>query len=424
MSDQVITCPRCGCEIPLTEAISQRMREQLEKELQGRLAEREAELRRTQEELAAGKRELEEGRRKLEEELGRRVEQARADIEKEAAEKARKAQLLEMEDLRSQLEEKDRNLEELRKQELELRKRERELEKAQKEQELELERRLDAEKKRMDEELRSTLGEQFKLKEQEYQDRLESLSKQLEEAKRRAEGGSGRDMGEAWEELLEDILRRLCPEDAIEPVKTGKRGADIVQRVKDERGQDCGVILWEAKRVQNWQNEWIEKLKQDQRTQGADLAVIVSGVLPSGIRGFGNLKGVWVCDRPSLDGLVFALRLQLQEVQRARAASEGREYKMEMLYEYLSGQSFRQRVETIVEAFGSMREDLAKERAAMEKIWKKREKQIEKVIASTTGMYGELQGIIGASMPEIESMELRAIAGAGEEVGSGDDLEA
>jgi len=422
MPEQVIVCPSCGYQIELTEAISTQLRSELEKQLKAEMAKRERELLQRQQEMEQREKSLEERQRALDEELGRRLEEARTRLEKEAEERAREAQRLELEDLKRQLEERDRNIAELRQQELELRKRKRELEKAKEEQQLELERRLDAERRKLAEELNTALAQQFELKEKEYQDKLEALRKQLEEARRRAEGGSGRDQGEAWEEVLEDILRRLCPEDDIEAVKAGKRGADIVQRVKDESGQECGVILWEAKRVQKWQNDWIDKLKQDQRAKGADLAVIVSEVLPPGIRGFGNLRGIWVCDRASLDGLVFALRVQLQEVRRAHVASEGKDHKMVMLYDYLSSQSFRQRVETIVEAFVSMREDLDKERAAMERIWKKREKQIEKVVTSTTCMYGELQGIIGASLPEIEELDLKAIA-APEEVDGSEEAE-
>ncbi len=415
MSEQVITCPRCGCEIPLTEAISSRLREQISREMEAAMAEREAALRQRLRDAEERERELEERRRGMDEELGRRLEEARAELEKQAAEKAREAQLQEMQDLRNCLEDQERKLEEMRKQELDLRRRQRELEQARQEQELEMERRLDRERKKLDEEIGGRLRQEYELKEKEYQTRLEALTKQLEDAKRSAEGGSGRDMGEAWEEVLEVALRRLCPADSITPVKTGSRGADLLQAVRDDFGNECGTIIWEAKNTRNWSDDWIDKLRSDQQAEGADLAVIVSRVLPRAVKGLGNLRGVWVCDRASMEGLVFALRLQLQEVARARAASQGKGEKMEMLYEYLSGQAFRQKVENIVEAFITMQKDLQSERRSMEKIWKKREKQIERVIASTTGMYGELQGIIGASMPEIGSLELKAIAGGSEE---------
>ncbi len=410
MSEQVIICPECGCEIPLTEAISARMRSELEKELRAVMAKREKEMQRRQDEMEKRERELEERLRSFDEELGRRLEQARAELEKEAAAEARKAQQQELEDLQRQLEERDRNLAELRKHELELRRRERELERARQEQQLEMERRLDEERKKLTEELHAALAQQFELKEKEYQGKLEALTKQLDEARRRAEGGSGRDHGEALEEVLEDVLRRLCPEDDFEAVKIGQRGADLLQKVNDEIGRPCGTIIWEAKNTRNWSDGWIDKLKTDQREAGADIAVIVSRALPRGLSGMGNIQGIWVCDRSSLEGLAFALRMQLREVSRARAAAEGREQKMEMLYDYLSGPSFRQKVAAIVEAFQAMQADLDKERQAMQRLWKKREKQIERVIASTSGMYGELQGIIGASLPEIKSLDLKAIA--------------
>ena len=181
-------------------------------------------------------------------------------------------------------------------------------------------------------------------------------------------------------------------------------------------GRDCGAIIWEAKRTKHWSNAWIEKLKQDQREAKADIAVIRTAAMPAEVKGFGCMEGVWVTDFGSLPGLAAALRINLIQLAGARIAAVGKNEKMELLYGYLSGQAFKQNVASIVEAFEAMREDLDKEKRSMTRIWAKREKQMERIIRSTATMYGDMQGIIGASIPEIDSLELKALeAGEGEE---------
>lgn len=176
--------------------------------------------------------------------------------------------------------------------------------------------------------------------------------------------------------------------------------------VRNDALEPCGAIVWEAKNAKNWAPAWIAKLKEDQREAGAPLAVLVTTALPDGVRGFGCLDGIWVADLASYPTLAVALRRQLIEISRARAVSTGVSAKMELLYNYLSGHEFRHRVEAIVEAFTAMQAQLARERRAMEKQWAEREKQLDRAIASTTGMYGALAGIIGQSLPAIPALEL------------------
>ena len=217
---------------------------------------------------------------------------------------------------------------------------------------------------------------------------------------------------EKLERQVEEELGASFPQDRIEAVSTGRRGADVLQVVCDASGRECGTILWEAKRTKAWSDGWLEKLREDQREAGADVAVIVSTVLPRDIRGIGMREGVWVCDYPSFTGLATALRAALMQVHAARQAEVGKGHKMELLYDYLSGPEFRQRVEAMVESLRAMHQDLEKEKTAMQKIWKKREKQMQRILASTAAMYGEMQGIIGASMPELAALDLKAIAPA------------
>lgn len=374
MAETVITCPNCGTEIPVSEALSaqireqteRRLRETLEKELQGRIERR---LRREAEEA---RRRWEQERRELEEAL---------EAQRERAAEAEHAEL------------------ELRKRAERIAERERRLE-------LELARRLDEERKALEQRLREQAAEEQALKIKEKEKQIEDLRKALEQARRRSEQGSQELQGEVLELDLEEGLRRRFPRDRIEPVPKGRRGADLVQTVIDPQGRECGTILWEAKNTKHWSPGWLEKLKEDQRACGAAIPVLVSVALPEGLRGFDRLDGVWVCDPHAWAPLAVALREQLVRVAFAHAAAEGKQEKMELLYQYLAGDAFRQRVQGIVEAFTSMQEQLARERRAMERLWREREKQIERVVTHTVGMYGEMRGLIGATLPAIPELEL------------------
>ncbi|MEJ2387667.1 MAG: DUF2130 domain-containing protein [Chromatiaceae bacterium] len=205
---------------------------------------------------------------------------------------------------------------------------------------------------------------------------------------------------------IQAALERQFPQDRIDPVLKGTRGADIRQRVRSERLEDCGLILWETKNAKNWAPAWIDKLKQDQLAAGAAAAVLVSVALPEGMEGFGRIDGIWVAGIRTWPALAIALREQLIAVTYTRAASAGKNEKMELLYQYLAGDEFRQRLEAIVEAFTAMQAQIQRERRAMEKQWAEREKQIHRVIGSTSAMYGALQGIVGGGLAVIPALEL------------------
>ncbi|MEK7877914.1 MAG: DUF2130 domain-containing protein, partial [Pseudomonadota bacterium] len=204
-------------------------------------------------------------------------------------------------------------------------------------------------------------------------------------------------------------LRAKFPFDAIEPVPKGEYGGDVVQRVVGAGGQPCGTILWESKRTKAWSDGWLTKLRDDQRTAKAEIAVIVSQILPKGVETFEMIDGIWVTHPRAVLPVAAVLRQSLMEIAMARQATEGQQTKTEMVYQYLTGPRFRHRVEAIVEAFSTMQEDLDKERKAIMKQWAKREEQIERVMGATVGMYGDLQGIAGKSLQEIDGLELRAL---------------
>jgi hypothetical protein len=215
--------------------------------------------------------------------------------------------------------------------------------------------------------------------------------------------------GEVLELELENLLRAKFPFDTIEPVPKGEFGGDSLQRVVSQNGVMSGTILWEYKRTKNWSNGWLVKLREDQRTAKAEVSVLVSQALPEGIETFDVIDGVWVTHPRAILPVATILRHTLLQVSNARLISEGQQTKAEMVYQYLTGPRFKQRVEAIVEAFSSMQDDLDKERKAIMKQWAKRSEQIERVIGATVGMYGDLQGIAGKSIQEIEGLEMKSL---------------
>ena len=258
-----------------------------------------------------------------------------------------------------------------------------------------------------------------KLKVMEKEQTILAMQKQIEDLKRRAEQGSQQLQGEVQEMDLENLLRMKFPFDSIEPVAKGEFGGDVLQRVISQTGQPSGAILWESKRTKNWSDGWLTKLRDDQRTAKAEISILVSQALPKGVETFDVIDGVWVTSPRAALAVAMVMRHSLLQVSMARQAHEGQQTKTEMVYQYLTGPRFRHRVEAIVEAFSSMKEDLDKERKVIMKQWAKREEQIERVMGATVGMYGDLQGIAGKTLQEIEGLSLVALPGPDEE-GGGD----
>jgi hypothetical protein len=235
------------------------------------------------------------------------------------------------------------------------------------------------------------------------------MQRQIEELRRKAEQGSQQLQGEAQELELESLLRIKFARDTIDPVPKGEFGGDVLHRVIGPLGQLCGTILWESKRTKNWSDGWLPKLRDDQRAAKAEIALLVTQVLPKGVEAFDFIDGVWVTESRCAIPVAIALRQSLVELATARQAGEGQKTKMELVYQYLTGPRFRHRVEAIVEKFEDMQSDLDKERKTMTRLWAKREEQIKGVIETTVGMYGDLQGIAGRTMQEIEGLETRLL---------------
>jgi len=244
---------------------------------------------------------------------------------------------------------------------------------------------------------------------------IDGLKKQIEELQRKAELGSQQAQGEALEATLQERLERLFPMDAVEPVPTGTRGADVLQRVNARMGRCCGTIIWESKETKAWAGDWIAKLKKNQRDAGAELAVIASTALPEGVEGFQLMDGVWVTSWPLAMQLASALRFALMELDRTKMSMENQSGKMEMLYGYLVSPQFRNRIQDIVEAFAEMDNEIEKEKRAMARIWTRRSKLIERVKYGTITMYGELEGIMGSEIPALPALEMPYSLDAGDD---------
>ena len=405
MNEPTITCPKCRAEIKLTESLAAPIIEATREKYRQHFHAREAALQQQQQELARAREEFE-----------RRVEdRIAAERTKIAAEESKKARLLlqtdlsdvaaQNEALKEALAARDQKLQEAQKAQAELLRKERELEDARREIELTVQRQVSAQLSGERERAKREAEESLQLKVREKEEQIASMQRKIEELQKKAEQGSQQLQGEVFELELEDSLRIAFPADGIEPVGKGELGADLVHTVYGPGGSVAGTIIWEIKNTRNWSDGWLAKLRNDQRMINADEALIVSQALPKGCSTFDMVEGVWVTGPQCVLPVAAALREKLLCVAKAKRAGEGQHTKMERLYEYLTGPRFRHRVEAILEQFTDMRNDLDRERKFMNRQWAKRSEQLQAVLVSTVGMHGDLQGIAGQSIPELEGLD-------------------
>ena len=406
MEQGMITCPSCGHEFEMSDALTGRIRKHLEEELSQGVKKREAELKKKLDALKAQEAKIAKSREAIDEEVEAKLKERLSEAEKKAAKKLEGRYADQLKELEKDLEEKEADIKDFKKQELELRKKQRKLEEDKESLELEVARKLDAEREKIREEVAKKADAEHRLKDREKDKVINDLKASLEDMKRKAEQGSMETQGEVLEQDFEARLQTFFVHDDIQPVPKGVKGADLVQTVRTPRGDECGILLWETKNTKAWSNAWIPKLKDDMIETRASIAVLVSVVLPNGVKRFDQVDGVWVSDPMCALPLAAALRQQLMAVSRERTISTGKNEKMEALYGYLAGVEFKQKIEGIIEAFTSMQDQLNKERRAMEKHWKQREKEIERVVKNTAGLYGDMQGIIGGQIPAIPALEL------------------
>ena len=362
MSSPTIICPKCKAEIPVEEALGHSIQEKLEKELT----------------------------RKIKEETS-----------------------TELKFLQGELDKKEAKLTEGRTIELQLRKQKLELEEEKRNFELEKARQLDEERAKIRKVTLDEASGEWHLKEKEFEKKISDMKLSLEDAQRKATQSSQQLQGEVAELDLENSLKSDFPTDKIEPVGKGVRGADISQTVKTNIGNVCGTILFEIKRTKAWAGDWPKKLKEDVRSAKADVGVIVSTVLPDDAKsGLGNVEGVWVVSPPLLTAVVTLIRSKLIDVAREKFVSSNQASKSEKLYEFVVSHEFSQQLESIAEVYQEMNSEIAKERAAMERIWKTREVQVRRLLTGTANIVGGIRGS-GATMPSIKGIDLPAL-GEGE----------
>lgn len=405
-----ITCPNCSFEFAPEEAITEQLERKLRAELEQANKVKEDAFRQKELAILKTQQDLETQKISLQKELNDKLTVERQKIVEEERRKLSDSHgeyLRKVEDEKKTLtEEKLKKENEAREKELELIKLRNENENQRKAIELEFAQKAQTERAAIEETIRKAEQERVQMQLAERDKQLEDQKKLIAEMQRKAEQGSMQMQGEVMELALEEVLRTSFPFDLIEEVAKGVRGADVIQTVRNTIGADCGKIIYETKRTKNFEHGWIEKLKADMLSQGAEIAVLVTEALPKELDRFGSIDGVWVCTFKEVKPLTFILRESLIKVSQAIAAQENKGDKMVMLYDYLSGNEFRLQIEAIVEGFTSMRMSIIKERAAMERIWKEREKQLDKVLLNTTGFYGAIKGIAGASIPEIKMLDL------------------
>ncbi|MBP8115790.1 MAG: DUF2130 domain-containing protein [Chitinophagaceae bacterium] len=379
-----IKCPSCGHQFEPNEAI----REEVEKELRSKAA---------------------DWQKKKNDEFQLKLEEEKKNIQLSLEENIRKNISADFENKLKLAEQNNKDNEEklklARAKELEFLKKENELKAKEEELELSLQKKLNEERGKLSVEIRQLEEQKNAAKETDYQlkvkdleEKLESQKKLAEEMRRKAEQGSMQSQGESQELLLEELLRTTFPFDVISEVGKGVRGADCIQNVRNNLGQECGKIIFESKRTKDFANDWIEKIKADMRSQGAEVAVIVTQALPKDFDRFGEKEGVWICSFAEVKPVVQMLRNGIIKLSTALKSQDNKGDKMHLLYDYLTSREFAEQWQAIREGFMSMRNSIQKERDAMERLWKAREKQLDKVVLSAAHVRGSIEGISGTDV--------------------------
>lgn len=413
MADPMITCPKCRSDIPLTESLAAPLLAATRKKYEQALTDKNREIADRETALREQQTALEREKAGVDQMVFEKTQAERTRIAQEEQAKAKRSiaadlaeKTKELAELQSVLNERDEKLAAAQKAHAEVIRKQRELDDARRELDLTIEKRVQDSLAAVREKAKLEAEEGLRLRVAEKEETIAAMQRQIDELKRKAEQGSQQLQGEVQELQLEATLRARFPRDVIEPVPKGEFGGDLLQRVMGPTNQPCGTILWECKRTKNWTDGWLAKLREDQRRAKADVALIVSNALPKGVHTFDHVEGIWVTEPRCAVPVAMALRQSLLEIAAARQAGEGQQTKMELVYQYLTGPRFRHRIEAIVEKFAEMQDDLDKERKAMTRLWAKREAQIRGVIESTGGMYGDLQGIAGKALDEIDAFAL------------------
>ena len=394
-----IKCPNCNHSFPIEEVMAEEYKQDLREKMVSFTKQKEEEFQKKAAEFELQKKQQETA-------FEQKLAQEKIALQTSIAENLRKTISADFENKLKLSEEANKEIEEklklARSKELEFLKKEQEIKTREAELELSVSRKLQEQREELVTQIRKQELEKNNLKETEHQLRVKELEKQLddqkklaEEMKRKAEQGSMQLQGEVQELILEELLRNTFPFDLIEEVGKGVRGADCVHNVRNQYGQECGKIIYESKRTKDFSIEWIEKLKKDMRSMGVDVAVLVTQVYPKGMDCFGEKDGVWICSFDEVKAVSYILRDGIIKLFGAAKSQENKGDKMHMLYDYLNGNEFSEQWKAIREGFMSMKLSIQRERDAMERLWKSREKQLEKVLLNAAHIRGSIEGISG-----------------------------
>ena len=411
MADQMISCPHCGKRFAVTKALTEKIEQSLKQQYSKEANEREKNLKLEYEKkLASELKQIEDkalanAEKSVRKEYDKKLK-LETSIVKNEAEKSFSAKI---DDLKNKIMKRDKELEDVKKMKKDLDRRETELEERKKEFKSEFDKRIEAEKNKLKKEVTEKLENEHHAESLRISKERDDFKKQVLVLKRKLDQSSSQLQGEVYELHLEKILRDSFKDDEIEEVPKGRKGADLIQKVYSNSGIYSGKIIYESKDVKNWSKSWLTKLRSDQRKEKANFAILVSTVLPKDFKQrFGRIDGIWVTDFLHVIPLAIALRANLTEIASLKIASENKEEKLEVIYNYLTGVEFKQRVEAIVEAFVTMQDDLNKEKMQAEKNWAKRQRQVDTVLRNFAGMYSDFQSIVGKTLPKIKPLEIKA----------------
>ena len=405
-----IKCPHCGGPVDVSTALYSTLQAELENKYKAEVLAEKKKFDAQQQVLQQTRQELEAEKTSLDEKINEAV-RMKMKVEKETFEKTLRDRITEEESekwktLQDELNEKSEKLKELNQTRAEVERLKRLSLEMKESMQAEAEKALNEKLTEEREKIRRSEQEKNELLIREYQVKLEEQKKLTEEMKRRQEQGSTQLQGEVQELAIEEWLSNNYPLDVIEEIRKGQTGGDCIQHVNTRTMKNCGKIYYESKRAKNFAGDWIEKFKTDMRAKGINIGILVTQVMPRDMDRMGLKDGVWICNYEEFKGLSAALRQSVIMISEVAASQENKGDKMHMLYDFLTSPEFKANIEAIVEGFTQMRNDLSKERTAMEKIWKTREKQIEKVLLNTTHMYGSIKGIAGAAIGTVKALEL------------------
>lgn len=404
-NNSTITCPNCKYDFPIENALSQKIEDDIKSRYLKRYNEDKLKFEAEKAQLAKEAELIKTQGENQEQILADKLRLAKTQLEQEAIKKAASEMALQMEMLNKELTDKSQKLKESQVKELELMQKEKQIKEREESLKLDMEKQMVARQKEIEDRVKKMESERSDLKIKELEKKLTDQAELVETMRRKAEQGSMQLQGEVLELALEELLKATFPLDSIEEVAKGVKGADCVQHIKNNVGDMCGKIIYESKRTKAFTNEWIEKLKRDMRAQQADIAVIVTETLPKDMESFGFKDGVWICRFSDVKPLAFLLRDSLLKIHTAMVSQENKGDKMQMLYNYLTANEFRQNIEAVVEGFLALKDGITREKIQMEKIWKEREKQLDKVLLNTTQFYGSIKGIAGNAVGDLKMLE-------------------